>query len=59
MLLSANLDFTHIIGFYSFLHRVSEKTSKIIYVITTSNFHQIWQFAVFVPKIIRFGGILT
>jgi len=26
------------------LHRVSKKTSKIIFVITTSNFHQIWQF---------------
>jgi len=26
------------------LHRVSKKTSKIIFVIATSNFHQIWQF---------------
>jgi len=26
------------------LHRVSKKTSKIIFVITTSNFHQICQF---------------
>jgi len=26
------------------LHRVSKKTSKIVFVITTSNFHQIWQF---------------
>jgi len=27
-----------------FNYTVSKKTSKIIFVITTSNFHQIWQF---------------
>jgi len=26
------------------VYTVSQKTSKIIFVITTSNFHQIWQF---------------
>jgi len=28
---------------YSTKYTVSQKTSKIIFVITTSNFHQIWQ----------------
>jgi len=28
----------------TYVHRVSKKTSKIIFVITTSNFHPIWQF---------------
>jgi len=28
------------------LYTMSQKTSKIIFVITTSNFHQIWQFLV-------------
>jgi len=28
------------------MYTVSQKTSKIIFVITTSNFHQIWQFLI-------------